>query len=80
MWEIAGDPATIPEWLPAIATSSVEGDQRAYTTVDGAELRERIVERSDEDRFYVYEITDSPMPVSSYRSKLSVDGHRAIRT
>ncbi len=75
VWEIAGDPATIPEWLPAIATSSVEGDQRACTTVDGAELRERIVERSDEDRFYVYEITDSPMPVSSYRSKLSMDGH-----
>ena len=75
VWAVAGDPATISEWLPAIATSSVDGEQRSCTTVDGADLHERIVERSDDDRFYVYEITDSPMPLASYRSRLSVDGH-----
>jgi len=75
VWAVAGDPATISEWLPAIATSSVDGEQRSCTTVDGADLHERIVERSDDDRFSVYEITDSPMPLASYRPRLSVDGH-----
>jgi len=75
VWSVIGDPATISAWLPAIATSSVEGQQRSCTTVDGADLRERIVESSDDERFYVYDILDSPMPVQSYRSRLAVDGH-----
>jgi len=41
VWAVAGDPATISEWLPAIATSSVDGVQRSCTTVDGADLHER---------------------------------------
>ena len=75
VWSVVGDAATISAWLPAIATSSVEGQQRFCTTADGADLRECILERSDDERFYVYEILDSPMPVQSYRSRLSVDGH-----
>ena len=35
----------------------------------------RPAERSDAERFYVYEITDSPMPIASYRSRLAVSGH-----
>ncbi len=75
VWAVAGDPATISEWLPAIASSSVDGERRSCRTVDGADLHERIVEQSDEGRFYVYEITDSPMPISAYRSRLAVSGH-----
>lgn len=75
VWKVAGDIRNISAWLPAIATSEAEGDQRACTTVDGADLKERIVERNDAERYYVYEITDSPMPISSFRSVLSVQGH-----
>jgi len=75
VWAIVGDLGTISNWLPAIAKSSVDGDQRSCTTVDGADLQERIVERSDAERFYVYEITDSPMPLASYRSRLGVEAH-----
>ncbi len=75
VWAVAGDVANIADWLPALASSSVDGDQRSCTTVEGADLTERIVERNDAERYYVYEITDSPMPVSSYRSVLSVSGH-----
>jgi uncharacterized protein YndB with AHSA1/START domain len=75
VWAVAGDPATISEWLPAIATSSLQGDERSCTTVDGAALKERVLERNDAEHYYVYEITDAPMPVASYRSRLSVDGH-----
>lgn len=41
----------------------------------GAELKERILEHSDEQRSYSYEIVEAPMPVRSYRSRLSVRGH-----
>lgn len=75
VWAVAGDVANIADWLPALASSSVDGDQRSCTTVEGADLTERIVERNDAERYYVYEITASPMPVSSYRSVLSVSGH-----
>lgn len=75
VWDIAGDPARIAEWLPALATSSAEGDHRSCTLQDGGELEERIIERSDAERFYEYEILAGPMPVRSYRSRFSVEGH-----
>jgi len=43
-------------------------------TVDGAELRERIVERNETERYYVCEITESSMPLRSHRSVLAVHG------
>jgi uncharacterized protein YndB with AHSA1/START domain len=75
VWALAGDPARIGQWLPALASSELDGDERSCTTVDGAELKERIVEHNDAERYYVYEITEAPMPVESYRSVLSVHGH-----
>ena len=75
VWALAGDPGRISEWLPLIAESSAEGDQRLCTTQTGDRLVERILERSDEDRRYSYEVVDSPMPLRSYRSELGVEGH-----
>jgi uncharacterized protein YndB with AHSA1/START domain len=75
VWAVAGDPGAIAQWLPALASSDVEGEERSCTTVDGADLKERIVERNDAERYYVYEITEAPMPLASYRSKLAVEGH-----
>jgi len=71
VWAVAGDPATISDWLPAIATSSVDGEQRSCTTVDGADLRRRIVERSDHERFYV-------ASVISYRSRVAVQASATL--
>lgn len=31
--------------------------------------------RPSSERYYVYEITESPMPLASYRSVLAVQGH-----
>lgn len=75
VWAVAGDPGAIGEWLPALAESSFSDGERVCTTGDGAEIRERIVEHSDAARSYTYEIVTSPMPLRSYRSTLSVDGH-----
>jgi hypothetical protein len=73
--EHAGDPARIAEWVPALASATAEGDERRCTLEDGGELVERIIERSDAERFYEYEIIDAPMPLRSYRSRLTVHGH-----
>jgi carbon monoxide dehydrogenase subunit G len=75
VWELAGDPGRISEWLPLIIESSAEGDRRYCTTQTGDRLVERITDRSDEARRYSYEIVESPMPLRSYTSQLAVEGH-----
>lgn len=75
VWELAGDPGRIAEWLPALDESSLEDDQRACTLESGGKLVERIVDRSDEERYYTYEIVESPLPLRNYRSRFEVRGH-----
>jgi hypothetical protein len=75
VWDLAGDPGRIAEWVPALASSMTEGDQRRCTLADGGELVERIIERSDAGRFYEYEIVDAPLPLRSCRSRLMVQAH-----
>lgn len=75
IWAVAGHPGRIADWLPVLTSSHAEGSARECTMVNGAELKERILEHSDEQRFYSYEILEAPMPVRSYRSRLSVHGH-----
>jgi len=75
VWGLLGDPGRIGEWLPALAGSTVEGDTRSCTTQDGAQIRERIVEHSDAQRYYIYEVTESPFPLTFYRSRIAVEGH-----
>lgn len=74
VWRLAGDPASIGAWLPALTDATQDGDERICTTADGGTIRERIVEHSDEEQFYTYEIVEAPLPVSGYRSTLAVDG------
>jgi uncharacterized protein YndB with AHSA1/START domain len=75
VWAPAGDPGRIAEWLPFLETSSTEKGERMCTTKTGDRVVDRIVERSDEERYYEYEIVESPMPLRSYRSRLAIDGH-----
>jgi uncharacterized protein YndB with AHSA1/START domain len=75
VWALAGDPARIAEWVPAVASATAAGDERRCVLDDGGELVERIIERSDADRSYEYEIVDAPLPLRSYRSRLTVEGH-----
>lgn len=75
VWALVGDPTRIGEWVPALASSSSESDTRSCTTTDGAEIVERILDRSDEKRHHIYEITSSPLPLKHYRSMIAVHGH-----
>lgn len=74
VWELVGEPGRIAEWLPALASSSVEGERRTCQLAgpDGGEISERILEHSDDERRYAYEILEGPMPLESYRSEISV--------
>ena len=75
VWALVGDPGRIGEWVPALAASTLQNDRRACTTEEGADIVERILEHSDVERYYVYEITSSPLPLTRYRSQLAVHGH-----
>ena len=71
VWEVIGDPLAIADVLPMIESARMDGDLRV-AAVAGGEIVERILEHSDAERFYTYEVVDGPMKLESYLSKLSV--------
>lgn len=73
LWAVVGSPDAISDWHPAIETSTVDRGVRLCTLVGGGNLVEPIVDHSDEDRFYVYDIAEGPFPMSSYRSRIAVE-------
>ena len=76
VWDVAGDPATIAEWSPALDSSRVEGDRRYATFAGGGgDATERIVEHDDAARSYTYEYLSGPLPLRAYRSTISVNDH-----
>lgn len=75
VWAVAGDAGGISKWLPALAESWTEGDDnttRICVMPDGARLVEKIESRDDQAHSYTYIIVDSPLPLASYRSTMSV--------
>lgn len=73
VWDVVGDPGAIATWVPALATSRLEGDLRHATLPDGSASVERIVHRSDVERTYSYEIVEAPLTLDGYLSTLAVD-------
>lgn len=73
-WALVGSPGAISDWHPAIATSEVSGRVRRCTLVGGGSLVEPIVEHSEQERFYVYDIAEGPFPTRTYRSRIAVEG------
>ena len=72
VWNTIGDPSAISAWHPAIASSDVSGTSRLCTLADGAQIKERIESVEAAERAYTYTITESPLPLSDYRSTLRV--------
>ena len=80
VWPVVRDFDGLPAWHPAIATSELEGDPRADQVgarrrlglADGAVVREVLVALDDRERFYTYELLESPFPVRLYRSTVRV--------
>ena len=73
VWKVVGDVASVSDWVPAIESSSLEGDVRtAVFTGGGGTAHERIVTREDSGRTYTYEYLDGPLALERYVSTITV--------
>jgi hypothetical protein len=76
VWAVGGDVGNIADWVPAIEKSHLVGDVRHATFAGGGgDATERVVERDDTARFYVYEYLTGPLPLEVYRSRFAVQEH-----
>jgi len=75
IWEIVGEFCAIKSWHPAVAEceETVEGDVtfRTLTLKDGGKIKEKLTDT--DDLSYSYEITEGPLPVKDYSSKLWIE-------
>ncbi|WGF90066.1 SRPBCC family protein [Marinivivus vitaminiproducens] len=90
VWRRIRDFGALADWHPGIADSAVDdgrpGDEagvvRTLHLADGAEIRERLVSISDDERSYAYVFVSAPFPVQNYHSTIRVtpvtDGNRAF--
>lgn len=90
VWRLVRDFDALPDWVPAVVDSRIEGGGaadrvgcvRAFRTSDGGALRERLLALSDYEYACTYSILDSPMPLSDYVATLRLipvtDGDRTF--
>ena len=90
IWQTVRDFNALPDWVPAVRESRIEGGQpsdqvgcvRAFRLEDGDFLRERLLALSDYDYSVTYSILESPMGVENYIATLKLmpvtDGGRTF--
>ncbi len=90
IWQAIRDFNALPDWVPAVRESRIEGGQpsdqvgcvRAFRLEDGGFLRERLLALSDYDYSVTYAILESPMGVENYVATLKLvpvtDGGRTF--
>jgi carbon monoxide dehydrogenase subunit G len=74
VWQVLGDLAAAPEWIPGVVEAKVEGPERVCKTADGSEIRERIDGYSPRERTFSYVQTQVPLPITGSRGTLRVLG------
>lgn len=80
VWGTVRDFNALPDWVPAVAESRIEGNQpsdqigcvRAFRLQDGGFLREKLLALSDFDFSVTYAILESPMGVENYTATLKL--------
>jgi hypothetical protein len=74
VWKKIGDFCGIKSWIPAVSgcVISPDGKQRTVSLKGGGEVVERLDNWDDAKHSYTYSILSGPLPVSDYRSTLSV--------
>ena len=74
LWAAIGAFQSLADWHPAVATSTREDiggvEHRRLALAGGGEIVEKHL--GAEAASYAYEIVDGPLPVSGYRSSLTV--------
>jgi len=78
-WKMIGDFNHLDVWHPVVVASKIvkghdnkKGAERLLTLGNGANITEKLVDRSDKSQSYTYQIVKSPLPVSGYESTISV--------
>lgn len=76
VWAVGGDVGNVADWIPAIERTHMVGDVRHATFAGGGgDAQERVVERDDDARAYVYEYLSGPLALAHYRSRFAVQEH-----
>jgi hypothetical protein len=90
VWQVIRDFNALPQWVPAIADSLIEGGGpadrvgcvRSFHTRDGGHLREQLLALSDHLYSFSYAILESPLGVENYTAGVKLtaitDGNRTF--
>lgn len=73
VWRVVSDTGDIAAWIPMIASSRMEGDNRIAELEGGGRIVERILRNDDTTRTVEYDIAESPLPLDSYLATLVVE-------
>lgn len=78
-WAAIRDYGGLPAWHPAFASDEIvkgknnaKGAVRVLTLKDGGKITEELLAHSDKAMSMTYRITDSPLPITAYRSTIKV--------
>lgn len=79
VWEVLGPFDALPRWNPAYAESTLSQDSQGRTIrtsklSNGLMIVDRLLEHSDEARFYRYKHEKSPIPLEYMDGELMVFG------
>jgi mxaD protein len=78
LWKLVGAFGGMQNWHPAVKSSEMTGDgmkagdQRVLTLGDGAKINETLEAWDGAKMTLTYIITESPLPVTGYRSTITV--------
>lgn len=80
VWATVRDFGGLQAWAPQMPSCVIEdgrpsdavGCVRHFDGGDGPDIRERLLELSDLDRSYTYNILEGPFPVTNYKATLRV--------
>jgi hypothetical protein len=76
LWAKVGDFCGIGNWLPSVdkCELSADGKMRTLSLKGGGTIVEKLVRMNAKRRSYTYSIVNGPLPVTHYRSTISVAG------
>jgi hypothetical protein len=75
LWERVGRFASLGEWSPAVEHHECNGETPGSVRilhVEGGTVTEKLIEMNSRERFYIYSIEDSPLPVKNYQATIKV--------
>lgn len=76
IWAVVSDFGSIGRYIPAVAECQVQGDgigaRRTLSLQGGGQVIERLAGLEPAARVLIYEIVESVLPVSNYRSTMKI--------